>query len=99
MSDNDFGGFAPPAFDAANALVGLKRSLRELGLAERGNGFEQRGRRLVEVSAEDQALQVKLAKRPMLTPEWDRLTLKSGADVRKCLDELKKRLARWEREE
>jgi hypothetical protein len=35
----------------------------------------------------------------MQTPEWDRLALKSAADARKLMDEIKKRLARWEHEE
>jgi hypothetical protein len=35
----------------------------------------------------------------MLTPEWDRLTVASAAEQRKLLDEVKKRLAKWESEE
>ena len=46
-----------------------------------------------------QELQVRLARRLALTPEWDRLTLKSAADQRKLVDEVKKRLARWEQDE
>ena len=97
-SDDNF-GFALPPFNADEALVTLKRQLREVKLAERGNGFELRGKQVVELVAESGAIQVKLARRLMLTPEWDRLSLKSAADVRKALDEIKKRLARWEHEE
>ena len=97
-SDDNF-GFALPPFNADEALVTLKRQLREVKLAERGNGFELRGKQVVELVAESGAIQVKLARRLMLTPEWDRLSLKSAADERKALDEIKKRLARWEQEE
>ena len=98
MSD-DFGGFAPPPFNADSALVTLKRSLRDMKLAERGNAYELRGKRVVELSVDGAAIQVKLARRLMLTPEWDRLTVKSATDQRKLIDEVKKRLARWESEE
>jgi len=39
MSDETW-GFAPPPFKAEEALVQLKRSLRDLGLTERSGGFE-----------------------------------------------------------
>jgi hypothetical protein len=94
-----FGGFAPPPFDASAALVTLERSLRELGLAERGPGFELRGRRIVELSVQDGAIRARIARRPMLTPEWDTQLLRASPDLRKCVDEVKKRLARWDREE
>lgn len=97
MSD-DF-GFAPPPFNADNALVTIKRALRDMKLAERGNAYEMRGKRVVELAVEGAAINAKLARRLMLTPEWDRLAVKSAADQRKLLDEVKKRLARWENEE
>jgi hypothetical protein len=96
MSD-DF--FAPPPFKPDEALVSLKRQLRDLKLAERGNGFEQRGKRVVELAVEGDLIQAKLARRLALTPEWDRITVKSAADQRKLLDEVKKRLVRWEHDE
>jgi hypothetical protein len=96
---DDLGGFAPPPFNADNALVTLKRSLRDLKLAERGDAFELRGKRVVELAVEGAAISAKLARRLMLTPEWDRLAVKSAADQRKLIDEVKKRLARWESEE
>ncbi|MEK0416600.1 MAG: hypothetical protein RI949_606, partial [Pseudomonadota bacterium] len=44
MSDSqDAWGFAPPPFNAEQALQRLKRDLRELGLAEREGVFEKRG--------------------------------------------------------
>jgi hypothetical protein len=54
---------------------------------------------VVEIAVEGETIQVKLARRPMQTPEWDRLALKSAADARKLMDEVKKRLARWEHDE
>lgn len=98
MSD-EFGGFAPPPFKPEEALVTLKRSLRDLGLAERGSGFELRGKRVLELAVEGNTLRARIARRLMLTPEWDSQVLKGAADTRKLLDEVKKRLARWEREE
>ena len=97
-SDNGF-GFAPPPFNAADALVTLKRQLRDLKLDERGPGFELRGKRVVELAVEGDAIVARLARRRALTPQWDRLTLKSAADSRKLIDDIKKRLARWEHEE
>ena len=96
--DDSF-GFAPPPFKPDEALVTLKRALRDLKLAERGNAYEQRGKRVVELAVESEAIQAKLARRLALTPEWDRLAVKSAAEQRKLIDEVKKRLARWEHDE
>jgi hypothetical protein len=91
--------FPAPAFKPDEALVGLKRALRDLKLSERGNGFELRGKRVVELAIEGEAIAAKLARRLMLTPEWDRVAVKSAADQRKLVDEIKKRLSRWESDE
>jgi hypothetical protein len=99
MSNDDSLGFAPPPFNADNALVTIKRALRDMKLAERGNAFEMRGKRVVELAVEGAAINAKLARRLMLAPEWDRLAVKSAADQRKLLDEVKKRLSKWESEE
>jgi len=98
MSDDD-PGFALPAFNADNALVQIKRALRDLKLAERGNSFELKGRAVLQLALEDAGIGVKLAKRLSMTPEWDRQTVRSGADQRKLLDEVKRRLERWQRED
>jgi hypothetical protein len=98
MSSSDDFGFAPP-FNADNALVTIKRALRDMKLAERGNAFEMRGKRVVELAVEGGTINAKLARRLMLTPEWDRMAVKSAADQRKLLDEVKKRLGKWESEE
>jgi hypothetical protein len=97
--DDDLGGFAPPPFNADNALVAIKRALRDMKLAERGNAYELRGKRVVELALEGAKVNAKLARRLMLTPEWDRVTVTSAAEQRKLLDEVKKRLAKWENEE
>ena len=96
---SDEAGFAPPPFNADNALVTIKRALRDMKLAERGNAFEMRGKRVVELAVDGAAINAKLARRLMLTPEWDRMAVKSAADQRKLLDEVKKRLSKWEIEE
>ncbi|MDE2614650.1 MAG: hypothetical protein KGL78_14495 [Burkholderiales bacterium] len=92
-------GFAPPPFDAAKALEQIKRALRDLKLAERGNGFELRGKRVTELQADGAVIAARLARRLALTPEWDRLRIESAADQRKFIDEVKKRFERWERDE
>jgi hypothetical protein len=98
MSDNEF-GFAPPPFNPAEALVTLRRALRDLKLAERGNAYEQRGKRVVELAVEGDAIQARLARKLALTSEWDRWAIRSAAEQRKLIDEVKKRLARWDQEE
>jgi hypothetical protein len=93
------GGFAPPPFDADNALVAIKRALRDMKLAERGNAYELRGKRVVELAVDGGKVTAKLARRLMLTPDWDRVAVSSATEQRKLLDEVKKRLAKWENEE
>jgi hypothetical protein len=92
-------GFTPPAFDAANALQQMKRALRDLRLAERGNGFELRGKRVAELQVDGGAITTRLARKLALTPEFDRGRIASAPEQRKWLDEAKRRLERWEREE
>jgi hypothetical protein len=88
--------FAPPPFKPDEALVQLKRTLRELRpLAERGNGFDLQGQRVIELGVDGGALQARVAKRPARSPEWDTRTLKNSADVRQFTDEIKRRLGRW----
>ena len=88
--------FAPPPFKPDEALVQLKRTLRDLrSLAERGNGFDLQGQRVIELGVDGGALQARVAKRPARSPEWDTRTLKNSADVRQFTDEIKRRLGRW----
>jgi hypothetical protein len=99
MADDDDFGLALPAFNADDALVQLKRSLRDLKLAERGAGFELKGKAVLQLAVENGAIAVKLARRLSMTPEWDRVSVKSGADQRKLVDDVKRRLERWQRED
>ncbi|MBT9459074.1 MAG: hypothetical protein IV097_20820 [Burkholderiaceae bacterium] len=93
MSD-DF--IAPPAFKPDQALMQLKRALRDLRpLSERGAEFILKGQTVIELSADDSTLTARLAKRPARSPEWDTRHCRSGADVRSLQDEIKKRLVRW----
>ena len=98
MSDEP-GGFAPPPFKPEDALLQVKRSLRDLKLAERGNGFELRGKRVVELSTGADAISARLARKLALTPQWDTVLVKSTSDQRKLVDDVKKRLARWDQED
>ena len=98
MNDDTF-GFAPPPFKPDDALAQIKRTLRDLKLAERGNGFDLRGKRVVELALGGAAISARLARKLALTPQWDTLTVQSTGDQRKLVDELKRRLARWEQED
>lgn len=97
MSDeNDF--FALPAFKPDDALLKLRRDLRDLRqLLEREGGrvFTLKGQDVLELGAEGGQLLARLAKRPAQRPDWDHWTCRSSADVRRLQDEIKKRLVRW----
>jgi hypothetical protein len=99
VSDEAEFGFAAPPFNAGQALLQLKRSLRDMKLAERGIGFELRGKRVAEFEVDAAVIRGRLARRLALTPEWDRVEIRSAAEQRKCVDDLKKRIERWERDE
>ena len=92
-------GFAPPPFKPDEALAQIKRALRDLKLAERGNGFELRGKRVVELLLTDGAIAARMARKLALTPQWDSQTVKTTTDQRKLVDEVKRRLARWDQED
>jgi hypothetical protein len=94
MNDGDV--FAPPPFRADDALGGLKKSLRELGLAERAGIFERRGVAIARVAADGAVLQAAVVKRPSRSsPEWSTRPLKSGAEVRDFVADLKRKLSAW----
>jgi len=86
---------ASPPFKPADALVQIKRSLRDLKMAERGNGFELRGKLVVELAVDEVAINARLARTLANTPQWDAVAIRSANEQRKFIDELKKRLARW----
>jgi hypothetical protein len=99
VSDPDWAGFAPPPFKPQESVVQLKRSLADLKLSERAAGFELRGKRVVEIRVDEHMLTVRLARKLALTPEWDTVQVKAAADQRKLLDDIKKRLARWDQDD
>lgn len=112
MSDELSDFFALPPFKADEALVQLRRQLRELKpLQEQGTGPVTRiafkGLPVIELQLLDAAgapsgkpaIQAALAKRPSSRPEWGRSTLDSSAAVRKWLDEVKRQLPRWSDED
>jgi hypothetical protein len=94
MSD-DF-GFAAPPFKADEALLKLKRDLRELGLAEREGRFERRGSTLARAAVDgDLIVAARVRKPSRSSPEWLERRLRSSADVRDFVADLKKQLALW----
>lgn len=96
MSDDDGFEIAPPPFDAAKALTQLQRQLRDLGLAERAGVFERRGTAIARAAIDGATLHCAVVKRPSRSsPEWQPRTLKSAAEVRDFVADLKKRLAQW----
>lgn len=107
MNDDVSDFFALPPFKADEALVKLRRDLRELKpLAEKGTGspirFEWKGLPVIELSqppGDKPALAVSLAKKPSQRPDWLKQTLTSSAEVRKWLEEFKRCLKRWDDED
>jgi len=87
--------FIAPAFEPSQALLTLKRQLREARLTERGAIFELKGQSVIELTAGDATIEARLVKRPAHVPDWDTYALKTSADVRKFVDEVRKRLTRW----
>ena len=94
MSD-DF-GFAPPPFKPDDALAGLKRGLRELGLSERAGVFERRGVAIAKAAIDGATISAAVVKKPSRSsPEWQTKALKSAADARDFVADLKRKLAGW----
>ena len=95
MSGDDF-GFALPAFKPEEALVKLRRDLRDAGLTEREGRFERRGKAIAMAVVDGAVIQAAIVRRPSRSsPEWAPKTLKSSADVRDFVADLKKKLAAW----
>jgi hypothetical protein len=89
-------GFALPAFKPEEALLRLSRDLRELGLNEREGRWERRGLLIARLEVQTHQIQAARVKRPSRSsPEWHNRTLKSSADVRDFVADLKKQLAQW----
>jgi len=92
MSD-DF--FAPPPFDPTTARATLVRALRDLKLAERNGAFELNGQPVVKVRIDGALLKLDVAKRPSRSPEWEHADAGDHARLRRFIDDVKKRVARW----
>jgi len=94
-TNDDF--FALPAFKPDQALLSLKRNLRDFrSLSERGgNSFLLQGQVVLELSVDEQLLHARLVRKPSRSPEWDARDCKNSAEVRALQDEIKRRLARW----
>lgn len=94
MSDD--WGFAPPPFKPEEALLRLKRDLREAGLTEREGRFERRATPIAKAAVEGAVIQAAIVRRPSRSsPEWQARTLKTSAEVRDFVADLKKRLTTW----
>ena len=92
--------FAAPPFKPAEALVLLKRQLRDLKpLVERGERYEIKGRPVITLQATETAIEALVARRPATHPDWTPDRLANSLDVRRFVDTVKKRLQQWEREE
>lgn len=104
MSDELSDFLALPAFKPEEALVKLRRDLRELKpLQEQGASgtparFALKGLTVIELqlAPEAAAIQARLAKRPSQRPEWTAHTLSSSAEVRKWIDGVRLVLKRWD---
>ena len=95
MADEEW-GFAAPPFKPDEALAGLKRTLRELGLTEREGRFERAGTAIARLAVEGATIAAAVVKKPSRnSPEWTQRALKSGAEVRDFAADLKRKLAAW----
>jgi len=93
-------GFAAPAFKVDEALVRLRRDLREAGLVERGGVFERRGTAIARVAAGVGVVDAAIVERPSRrSPQWRARTLASGAQVRDFVDLVKKQLGAWSQDD
>jgi hypothetical protein len=92
MSD-DF--FAPPPFDPSSARATLARALRDLKLAERNGAFELTGQPVVKARVEGAVLKLDVAKKPSRSPDWEHAEAADHAQLRRFIDDVKRRVARW----
>jgi hypothetical protein len=94
MTD-DF-GFAAPPFEPAEALQRLQRDLRALGLTERAGRFERRGLAIARAAVDGGVIRAARVKRPSRnSPEWMDKVLRSSAETRDFVADLKQQLAQW----
>jgi hypothetical protein len=106
IPEDDIGAFfALPPFKADEALVKLRRDLRELrALSEKGAGatlrWDWKGLPVAELQLSDDGKQIAagVVKQPSSRPQWGRSTLASSGDARQWLEALKRSLKRWDDE-
>ena len=95
MPTDDIGVSLPP-FKPDEALPTLKRDLRALGLTEREGRFERRGTPIARAAVDGAVIKAARVTRPSRSsPEWLEKTLRSSADLRDFVADLKKQLAQW----
>ena len=88
--------FAPPPFKPDEALQKLQRELRDLGLTERAGRFERRGAAIARAVVDGAVIRAARVKRPSRSsPEWQDKVLRSSADARDFVADLKQQLAQW----
>ena len=92
MSD-DF--FAPPPFNPETARATLVRALRDLKLDERGGAFEFKGQAVVKARIDGAVLKLDVVRRPSRSPDWEHAQAADHAQLRRFIDDMKKRVARW----
>jgi hypothetical protein len=100
VSDDADWAIPAPAFRVDEALVTLKRQLRDLRpLVERGSRFEIRGQNVLELAAGPAQIDARLARRPARSTEWVAHAIKSPQDLRRFVEQVKRQLPLWERDE
>ncbi len=95
MPDDPDDFFAPPPFDPANARATLVRALRDLKMTERNGAFELNGLPVVKVRIEGASLKLDVARKPARSPDWDHADAADHARLRRFIDDVKKRVSRW----
>ena len=92
--DADF--FAPPPFKPDEALLRLKRELRDLGLSEREGVFQRNGLPIARAQVDGAALAAARVRRPQRAgAEWQTRRLTDAAALRDFVADLKKALQQW----
>ena len=88
--------FAAPPFKPDQALARLERELRALGLGKREATYERRGLAIAKAAVSGETIAAARVRRPSRnSPEWQTRTLRSDADVRDFVTQLKQQLALW----
>jgi len=87
--------FAPPPFDPATARATLARALRDLKLTERNGAFELNGQPVVRAAVDGALLRLDVARKPARAPDWEHAQAADHAQLRRFIDDVKRRVARW----